>query len=211
MINSLKVPKEFEPLFEKAQEYASRYFGDWKADPTKGSIDIFNQRYILVRAASMSVDFFKTVISLYSDKGEKEAAEVARQFLYDLAHAIGRQDAKNFHQKMGLHDPIEKLSAGPVHFAYTGWAFVEILPESRPLPNEDYCLVYDHPCSFESDTWIKEGEKSKFPVCIMSAGYSSGWCQESFSIPLVSSEILCKAKGDDVPRGARPSHGERPR
>jgi PAS domain S-box-containing protein len=34
----------------------------------------------------------------------------------------------------------------------------------------------------------------------MNAGYSSGWCEESFGIPLVASEIMCKAKGDSACR-----------
>jgi hypothetical protein len=29
----------------------------------------------------------------------------------------------------------------------------------------------------------------------MNAGYSSGWCEESFGVPLVAQEILCRAKG----------------
>jgi PAS domain S-box-containing protein len=31
----------------------------------------------------------------------------------------------------------------------------------------------------------------------MNAGYSSGWCEESFGLPLVACEILCTARGDD--------------
>ena len=31
----------------------------------------------------------------------------------------------------------------------------------------------------------------------MNSGYSSGWCEESFGIPLTSVEISCRAKGDD--------------
>jgi len=97
---------------------------------------------------------------------------------------------------MGLNDPIERLSAGPVHFSHTGWAFVKVFPESRPSPDEDYYLIYDHPQSFEADTWIQKGLQPDFPACIMNAGYSSGWCQESFGVPLVATKILCRAKGD---------------
>jgi len=201
MLNTVKVPPQFAPLFEKAQEYVNRYFQKQVDDPTRGAIEIFGQRYILVRAASMSVDFFDTVKKLYQDQhGETEALGVARQLLFDIAHAIGKQDAKNFSAKMGLKDPIEKLSAGPVHFAYTGWAFVDIFPESDPQPNENYYLIYDHPYSFESDSWIQSGQKPAFPVCIMNAGYSSGWCEESFGVTLVASEIMCRARGDKACR-----------
>ena len=200
MLNTVKVPKQFEPIFQKAQDYVNKYFKKRKEDPSKGTIEIFGERYILVRAASMSIDFFDSIKNLYKDQGEEEAFNVARQLLFDIAHAIGRQDAKNFHKKMELKDPIEKLSAGPVHFSHTGWAFVDIFAESRPAPDESYYLIYDHPFSFESDAWLKSARKSDFPVCVMNAGYSSGWCEESFGLPLVASEIMCRAKGDDACR-----------
>jgi PAS domain S-box-containing protein len=200
VLNTVKVSKEFEPLFLKAQECVGKYFKEKKEDATKGTIEIFGQRYILVRAAAMSVEFFETVRDLYKEAGEEEADNIARSFLFDLAHAVGKTDAKNFHEKMGLKDPIAKLSAGPVHFAYTGWAFVDIFPESKPSPDENYYLIYDHPYSFESDAWLRSGEKSSSPVCIMNAGYSSGWCEESFGIPLVASELTCTAKGDEACR-----------
>ncbi len=196
MLKTVKVPQQFEPLFAKAQEYVARFFGERKEDPSRGTIEIFGERYILVRAASMSVEFFETVTSLYRKEGKEEADNIARQLLFDIAHAIGRQDARNFHRKMDLRDPIEKLSVGPVHFAHTGWAFVDIFAESSPTPDEDYYLIYDHPYSFESDAWLTAGKKADFPVCVMNAGYSSGWCEESFGIGLVATEITCKAKGD---------------
>src|SRR5262249_54832443 len=116
--------------------------------------------------------------------------------LFDLAHAIGKSDAQKFHAKMGLSDPIAKLSAGPVHFAHAGWAFVDIDPASAPAPNDEFFLVYDHPYSFESDAWVRAGKSRKSPVCIMNAGYSSGWCEASFGIVLVATEIECRACGD---------------
>ncbi len=200
MLTAVKVPTQFEPIFQKAQEYVSKYFREKKEEPSKGTIEIFGQRYIMIRAASMSFDFFETVRKLYKDKGDEEALNVARSLLFDIAHAIGKADAKNFHKKMKLKNPIEKLSAGPIHFSHTGWAFVDIFPESNPTPDENFYLIYDHPFSFESDAWLKSGKKSDFPVCVMNAGYSSGWCEESFGVTLVASEITCKAKGDDVCR-----------
>lgn len=200
MLNTVKVPRHFEPLFQKAQDYVNQFFSEKRENPGNGTIDIFGERYILVRAASMSVDFFETLEGLYEREGKEEANNIARQILFDIAHAIGKQDARNFHKKMNLQDPIEKLSAGPVYFAHTGWAFVDISDESSPTPNEDYYLIYDHPYSFESSAWLASGKKSEFPVCVMNAGYSSGWCEESFGVGLVATEIMCRAKGDRVCR-----------
>ncbi|MGI8810059.1 MAG: response regulator [Acidimicrobiales bacterium] len=199
-LRTVRVPEPLVPLFERAQEYVSQYFDQPRFEPTEGTIEIADQRYILVRAASMSVEFFDQILRLYEDKGEEEAVAVARSLLFDMAHAIGAADARNFHAKMSLHDPIEKLSAGPIHFAHAGWAFVDVSPDSHPSPDEDYYLLYDHPYSFESDSWVKAGKVVNFPVCVMNSGYSSGWCEESFGVTLVASEILCKAKGDDCCR-----------
>jgi len=89
------------------------------------------------------------------------------------------------------------LSAGPIHFAFSGWAFVDISAESGPSPDENYFLLYEHPYSFESHSWLAKNKKSSVPVCVMNAGYSSGWCEESFGLPLVAVEIECLAAGGD--------------
>jgi len=195
VLSTVRVPPEMEPAFLRAQEYVARYFEERVYRPDEGTISIAGERYVLLRAASMSVEFVELVTSLYQDKGPTEARSVANNLLFDLAHAIGKADARSFHEKMGVTDPLEKLSAGPIHFAFSGWAFVDIFPQSRPSPDEDYCTVFDHPFSFESHAWLAKGKRSDTPVCIMNAGYSSGWCEESFGMPLVSAEIECIAAG----------------
>ncbi len=199
-LRTVRVPAEFEAVFAKAEETVSRFFGSRHDDPAHGTIEIFGERYILVRAASLSVEFFGLVGQLFGEGHETEADRFARNILFDLAHALGRSDARNFHRKMNLVDPIAKLSAGPVHFSHAGWAFVDIFPQSNPVPTDDFYLIFDHPYSFESDAWLRAGRSRDFPVCIMNAGWSSGWCEESFGIELVSSEVLCRAKGDETCR-----------
>ncbi len=193
---TVSVPQQIEPIFEKAEKVVGKYFNNLTANPSKGVIEINEERYVLLRASSLSVGFLNKIRDLYADKGELEAYSIGKNFLFDIAHVIGLEDAKEFHLKMKLNDPISKLSAGPVHFAYTGWAYVEILPESNPTPDENFYLKYNHPYSFEADSWIKANKKSEYPVCIMNTGYSSGWCEESFGIPLTAVEITCRAKGD---------------
>ena len=196
VLNTVSVPDNFYQVFLTAQNYVKNYFSISQSDPEKGSINFSGERYILVRAASMSIEFFDMMALLYKDRGEKEARTLSYNFLFDIAHSIGKADAKSFFSKMKVTDPIEKLSAGPVHFAYTGWASVKIHPFSKPTADENYYLIYDHPYSFEAQAWMDKGEKADFPVCVMNAGYSSGWCEESFGIPLVTAEIECRAKGD---------------
>jgi two-component system, cell cycle sensor histidine kinase and response regulator CckA len=200
-LRTVRVPEALEPLFQKAEELVSRFFAERREDPTRGTIEIIGERYILVRAASLSVEFFALCDDLFGPGREDEAAAFARNLLFDLAHAVGKADAKTLQAKMDLGDDIVgRLSAGPVHFAYSGWAFVDILPESAPTPDENCVLYYDHPYSFESDAWLRAGKTRDFPVCIMNAGYSSGWCEGSFGVKLVASEILCRARHDETCR-----------
>ncbi|MFA6093760.1 MAG: XylR N-terminal domain-containing protein [Elusimicrobiota bacterium] len=195
-IATVKVPAQMEPVFLKAQEYVAKYFSERLEDPSKGTIIIGGERYILVRAASMSVQFFEFIKSLYPGLDEDESTKAAGSVLFDISHAVGRADAQAFHKTMHVEDPISKLSTGPVHFAYTGWASVDIFPESRPTQDNDYYLIYDHARSFESDSWVSLNKKSSACVCFMNSGYSSGWCEVSFGVGLTTREILCRAKGD---------------
>jgi two-component sensor histidine kinase len=194
---TVKTPEKYQPTFDEAEATVRSYFSKLKASPSKGRIEINDDRYVLLRASSLSFGFLNKIKDLYADKGEKEAYLIGRNFLFDIAHVLGLEDAKNFHIKMDLRSPISKLSAGPIHFAYTGWAFVEILKESKPSPDENFFMKFHHPYSFEADSWLREGVKSDFPVCVMNAGYSSGWCEESYGIPLTTVEISCRAKGDE--------------
>jgi diguanylate cyclase (GGDEF)-like protein/PAS domain S-box-containing protein len=196
---TVRVPPQFAAIFDMVEEHFRPFFENRQGDPTKGTIEISGERFVLVRGAALSVEFFDIVRKRFAHV-EGEAAGIVRQVLFDIAHGLGRADAKHFHETMGLHDPVSKLSAGPIYFSHAGWAFVDIFAESRPEPNENYYLIYDHLYSFEADAWIRAGRRSDFPVCSMNSGYASGWCEESFGLPLVATEISCRAKGDDACR-----------
>jgi hypothetical protein len=86
---------------------------------------------------------------------------VAQRLLFDFAHAVGRSDARNFMRKMNLSFGPEGLSAGPVHFSYTGWAVVQLHDTCRPSPNDECYLYYDHPFSFESYSWSSQQVRTR--------------------------------------------------
>jgi signal transduction histidine kinase/CheY-like chemotaxis protein len=199
-VKTVRVPEPLTDLFAKAEAVVAQFFRDRTDDPTHGRIEIHGERYLLIRGGGLSIEFFDLVRSLYGAERQTEADEFSRAILFDLAHSIGRTDAQNLQVKMQLNDPLAKLSAGPVHFAYTGWAFVELFPECKPAPGDEFFLVFEHPYSFESDAWVRARRTAEFPVCVMNAGYSSGWCEAAFDQRLVSAEILCRGKGDDTCR-----------
>lgn len=186
-VQTVDVPPEFEPLFSKAEENVAKFFDNMEWDPVKGTIHIGGHRYLLISAES----FQNIPFALSQDL--KIPLERVNALYYRLAKFIGQNDARRFIYAIGLTDPIAKLSAGPVHFAFTGNARVSFLP-SNPEPNENYLLRYDHPQSFEADVYIrKNGATSKIPICFWNCGYSAGWCSVSFGLNLDSQEIKCRA------------------
>lgn len=195
---TVMVPDHFSDLFGAIEEKVDKHFDDFYFDPISGEITVQGERYVLFRSASMSYEFLDFIKERYSDRKESEAVSIGNNFLYDNAKVIGKNDANAFHPNLDLKDPVEKLSAGPVYFAYTGWANVEIFPESNPVADESYMLKFQHHNSFEAQSWIKAKKKSAIPVCTMNCGYSAGWCEESFGIPLTTVEISCEAQGADA-------------
>jgi len=193
---------ELEEALAKARDTVARYFRECTGEPGSGIIEISGERYVLIRAGALSVEFFDLVRDLYGIERREEADGFARNILFDLAHAFGKSDARILQNKMNLTDPMARLATGPVHFAYAGWAAVEFSSESNIEPDEErFFAVYDHPSSFEADAWTRAGRAPlDFPACIMNAGYSAGWCEESLHLKLVASEILCRAKGDHTCR-----------
>ncbi len=195
-LETVIVPDEFKEQFIEAEKKVAKFFDTLDWDPKTGRILIGGERYILVRASSMRFGFPESLVSQLDLEGGINNP-LAVKLIYQMAKSLGESDAKKFHLSMGFDEPIDKLSTGPIHFAYTGWAKVDIKPESNPTPDENYFLMYTHPQSFEADSYILlRGNTSSIPVCIMNAGYSSGWCSESFGIELYAREITCRAKGD---------------
>jgi len=190
VLKNVRCPDAFAPLFSQAEDNMRGFFQKMQYAPDQGEITIHGERYILARAATLSVQLRKILEEEY---GRLAAEKIA----YNLGRAAGTKDAEFFMEKLPLAQGPEALSAGPLHFAHTGWAFVDILEESAPSQDEDYFLLYDHPYSFEADSYINEKIVTSRPVCQMNAGYSSGWCQVAFGVELVAKEICCRAKGDD--------------
>jgi predicted hydrocarbon binding protein len=188
MPTTVRVPAQFVRLFDDAETYVREYFSALQMRPERGTIHVGDQRYVLVRAESLAMGFLEVLRDVI---GEEEALK----FWYRMARVIGREDARAFCAERKLVDGPARLSTGPVHFAFTGWARVEIDDRSRPASDDSYYLEYTHPNTFESETWTKLGKKAVRPVCVFSAGYSAGWCSESFHLEVHAREVTCVAAG----------------
>src|SRR5437879_11526331 len=113
MKHSVKVPEALTALFEQAENRISDIFSQINFKSEEGQIEISGEPYILLRASSLAIDFFDSIVAMYGDKEKEDATSIARQFLFDVAHAVGSQDAEYIADKLDLKSPIEKLAAGP--------------------------------------------------------------------------------------------------
>ena len=76
-LRTVRVPEAMAPLFAKAEEVVSAYFEERQDVPETGTIEIFGERYILVRAASRR-GLAEEAGFAYKDVDEvAEAAELA--------------------------------------------------------------------------------------------------------------------------------------
>lgn len=196
-LKSAKVPPPLVPLFSQAEKKVEEYFKDLNRSPTEGSVEINGERYLLVRANSMAVDLHHFLLDKYPLMDKNGAIQASFDVVYDIAFSFGKSDAKHFKEKSDTKDPIEQLAIGPLKFAHAGWSLVEIHPDSKPVKSDDFFLNYFHPQTFEAESWLKEKGKTQFCTCYMNAGYSAGWCSQSFGMTLRAFEIKCRAKGDE--------------
>lgn len=186
-----KVPPPMVDVFVKAEGLVQGFFEKIETYPDRGRIDIDDDRYMWVRASALAKSFRETLEEIYGEKG-------ADQIIYKFGKAVGQKEAQEFHRKFGIQSPLEKLAAGPVYFSYSGWAFVEILPASAPSSDETCLFVYHNHHSFEAEPFLEAKKMANRPICHINAGYSSGWCQQTFGVPLEAREITCVAKGDET-------------
>jgi predicted hydrocarbon binding protein len=188
-MNTVSVPPHFNQPFEQAEDEVAKLFGQLNWRPYRGSIHVGKQRYVMIRAESLYHAWFQALAQTFGE-------EVAGEFIYNTAREIGRSDSASFSAERNVSSPVERLAAGPIHFAYTGWAFVEILADSVPATDDSYFLHYNHPNTFESEVLTTVGQRLDRCGCLFSAGYSSGWCSEAFGIEVHGREVRCIGRGD---------------
>jgi len=188
-LKAVRVPSAFEPPFAQAEAYVDRLFSDFVRRPEQGTVHVGGERYVIMRCESLYLAWFDALAEAFGE-------EAARGFIYNTAREIGRSDSRSFCERLKVEEGLARLSAGPVHFAYAGWAFVDILEDSAPTMDDAYFMHYYHPNTFEAEVIQAKGQRPKNCACLFSAGYSAGWCSEAFKVEVHGREVQCSARGD---------------
>ena len=190
-MRAAEVPPEMLEVFEKAGASVKSYFEAMESIPSQGRVLIDKDRFVLARTDSLSLVLRNVLTEIYGDRGSD-------QLLYSFGRAVGSTEARKFFDRFELTDPMEKFGFGPTYFSYSGWAFVNLLYPTNPVADESFLLVFANQQSFEAEGFIAEGEKPKKAICHITAGYLTGWCEESFGIPLETRELFCSARGEGL-------------
>ena len=190
-MRAAEVPPEMLDAFEKARDIVKSYFDSLATVPGRGRVEVDKDRFILARTDSLSRVLRNVLSEIYGEHGSD-------QLLYSFGKAVGRTEARKLFTRFDLKEPMEKFGFGPTYFSFSGWAFVNLLHPSNPVPNENFLLVFSNQHSFEAEGFVSEHAISEKPICHINAGYLTGWCEESFEIPLETRELYCSAKGEGL-------------
>ncbi len=190
-MRAAEVPPEMLDVFEKAKESVKAYFDGLHVNPGRGRVEVDRDRFILARTDSLAFVLRGVLEEIYGDHGSD-------QLLYSFGKAVGRTEARKFFDRFGLQDPMAKFGFGPTYFSFSGWAFVNLLYPTNPKPDETFLLVFANQQSFEAEGFQAERKTTQKPICHITAGYLTGWCEESFGIPLETRELFCSAKGEGL-------------
>lgn len=191
MPKSVTVPEQVEAIFASAQGYVDRRFANFVRKPDEGTIRVDGERFVLVRCESLYLGLFDGLATRLGD-------DAAFEFIYAMAHSIGRSDCEELTARMGAQSHLERIACGPPFFAYNGWASVELMPDSVLSPDDEFVIHYRHPNSFESEVLAKRADiEVKAPACLFSAGYSAGWVSYALHRTMHARELQCVACGAD--------------
>ena len=97
---------------------------------SEGTIEIAGERYLLVRASALSYGFLSAIRELYDDRGDVEALHIGKTLLFDMAHVIGINDARNFHEKMGLTE-LSDVTISTIRLSKPSNGFTKIINQIR--------------------------------------------------------------------------------
>jgi predicted hydrocarbon binding protein len=190
-MRAAEVPPEMLEYFEKAKDSVKTYFDGLKLNPGRGRVEVDHDRFILARTDSLGSVLRGVMEEIYGAHGSD-------QLLYSFGKAVGKTEARKFFDRFGLTDPMEKFGFGPTYFSFSGWAYVNLLYPTNPKPDETFLLVFANQQSFEAEGFQAEKKMTDKPICHITAGYLTGWCEESFGIPLETRELFCSARGEGL-------------
>jgi hypothetical protein len=108
MVRTVEVPAPLAPVFAAAEKLVGAFFATRVDRPEEARIEIGGERFLLLRASSLSIDFHDAMRELF-DAGSDEALGFVTDLLFHLAHDLGKTDAAAMRRKLGVDDPLTRV------------------------------------------------------------------------------------------------------
>ena len=196
-----------ELTIEEIDIRASRELNSFFIDPTTATVEMADERCVLLRGDALAHGFFEMVQELFgidsngkfeSDSDRQLSRQFAWKFLFDLGKTIATSNLAWFADRIGLPaNAIERLNSLPVNMAYFGWCDLIIRSghsyKELTKAKDNFVIVCEVANSFEAASWATKQVRTedRCPVCYMHAGYLSGWFEAALKHPCVAVETSC--------------------
>ena len=189
MVKTVEAPPEMGPMIEAIEAQYEKIFSEnLKFNPEESRVRLLDNEMMLISLKTIAITLKDGLNEVLGDTGTD-------MFMYRVGKAFGRSEAERMLPKLTLGSVVERVAAGPIYAAFSGFVRVRLLPGSNPTDNDDYLLVYEHPNNFEAQYWKSEGRSAEKNVCFFNGGYAAGWCSVATGVELDSEEIECEAAG----------------
>jgi hypothetical protein len=176
------------------------FFADRTFDREAGELRVNGSRTTCLRSSVIGVDAFRLFRSLHGPEHYPEADIFTLRLIYYFGFSLGYSLAHKFEVLSRLADRESLNIAGPIAFCCMGFGRTEILKASRSLGRHEsqrveVHFVHDDDCNYtaEGESPQHLSEKSQFPTCGYSAGFSSGWMSWMTKKTILTCEIKCRS------------------
>lgn len=179
--------KRLEWLLRRARVDAREYQTLLERDPHTAQVRLAGMAHALVPTGVLSRDLPQALDRL---SGPHAVAVV----MYQIGYLIGHAHCKHFLESSGRVDEelLYRVMSGPFHFAWAGYGDVDLLVLDV-REDQGFAVLWETGNSFSAAEAIRAGERRR--SCYMQAGYSAGWCSMATGLPLVTTELACRAEG----------------
>eukprot|EP01130_Rhizamoeba_saxonica_P011824 TRINITY_DN4929_c0_g2_i1.p1 TRINITY_DN4929_c0_g2~~TRINITY_DN4929_c0_g2_i1.p1 ORF type:complete len:1295 (-),score=275.79 TRINITY_DN4929_c0_g2_i1:35-3886(-) len=192
----------FQEIYDRSSEMMSQFF----ITPTEGTVEIADEKCILIRGDSLGIGFVNLVSGLFGDEDVLHL-QFASTFLFNLGKSMGISNHGWLTSQLGIgKNPMDQCNALSVSMIYFGWSnlkFPEGLHAKRiSKQKQSFLIRCECKGSFEASSWKTKDKnvRSKVdkPTCNMHCGYICGWFERSLGVSVSVVEVQCQSLGSSV-------------
>jgi len=158
--------KKLNVLEKKSLHYFSAVYAERRYNMKEGQVLVGDEPYVFIRGKALSKGLVELILEMFPEGRKSQAVDFAFDFLFDLAHSIGKTDYKHAIHKLtvkgrtDLH-PLKRMIGLKKAFGNLGWGAIRFDFRTANLvyAKEQFFLRFWLDNSFESSVWVKARQK----------------------------------------------------